>query len=184
MFRLNTFVLNKEFMKNIVLEAASRSLFSFEMNILQGRTHEYKIMAYMHDEYFSRITSMDTYYKSNMALLDSENRKKLFVENRPVYTKVRDNPPVKFGIGSNVRNSLIGDGCVIEGTVENCILFRGVRIAKGASVKNSIIMQDAVIGAKCDINYVITDKRVNVSAQRMLTGSANYPLFLGKGAVI
>lgn len=181
---LNTFVISKEFLKNITLEAASKSLYSFEMNILQSRVHDYKIMAYNHDEYFSRITSMDTFYKANMNLLDSNNRKALFVEDRPVYTKVRDNPPVKFAIGSNVKNSLIGDGCIIEGTVENCILFRGVKVGKGAVIKNSIIMQDAVIGAKSDINYVITDKNVKISESRMLTGSENYPLFLGKRAVI
>ena len=181
---LNMYVLSKEFLKNIVLESASRSLYSFERNILQARTHEYKIMAYRHDGYFSKITSMDTFYKANMALLNLDNRSKLFVENRPVYTKVRDNPPTKFAIGSSVKNSLIGDGCIIEGTVENSVLFRGVKVGKGAVVKNSILMQDTVIGNKCDINYVITDKIVKISDMRLLTGSQNYPLFLGKGAVI
>lgn len=181
---LNIFVLSKEFLKNIVLEAASKSLFSFEQAILQGRTHEYKIMSYRHDGYYSKITSMETFYKANMSLLNSENRSKLFLENKPIYTKVRDNPPTKFGIGACVKNSLIGDGCIIEGTVENCVLFRGVKIGKGAVVKNAILMQDTVIGAKCDINYIITDKNVKISDMRMLTGSQNYPLFLGKGAVI
>lgn len=181
---LNMFVLSKEFLKSIVLEAASKSLFSFEMNILQARTHEYKLMAYHHDGYFSRITSMDTYYKANMKLLDSESRKNLFVEDCPIYTKVRDNPPAKYAIGSNVKNSLVGDGCIIEGTVENCILFRGAKIGKGAVVKNSILMQDTVIGSKCEINYVISDKNVKIDSTRMLTGSQNYPLFIGKGAVI
>ncbi|MDE5578169.1 MAG: glucose-1-phosphate adenylyltransferase subunit GlgD [Oscillospiraceae bacterium] len=181
---LNMFVLSKEFLKNIVLEAASKSLYSFEQAILQGRTHEYKIMAYRHDGFFCKITSMETFYKANMSLLNSDNRSKLFPENSPVFTKVRDNPPAKFAIGASVKNSLIGDGCIIEGTVENCVIFRGVKIGKGAVVKNSILMQDTVIGAKCDINNVITDKNVKIGDMRMLTGSQNYPLFLGKGAVI
>ena len=181
---MNMFVLSKEFLKNIVLESASRSLYSFERSILQARTHEYTIMAYRYDGYFSKISSMDTFYKANMSLLNTDNRAKLFPENRPVYTKVRDNPPAKFAIGANVKNSLIGDGCIIEGTVENCVLFRGVKIGKGAVVKNAILMQDTVIGSKCDINYVITDKNVKISDMRLLTGSQNYPLFLGKGAVI
>lgn len=181
---LNMFVLSKEFLKNIVLEAASKSLYSFEQAILQGRTHEYRIMAYRHDGFFCKITSMETFYKANMSLLNSDNRSKLFPENSPVFTKVRDNPPAKFAIGASVKNSLIGDGCIIEGTVENCVIFRGVKIGKGAVVKNSILMQDTVIGAKCDINNVITDKNVKIGDMRMLTGSQNYPLFLGKGAVI
>lgn len=181
---LNMFVLSKEFLKNIVLEANSRGLVSFEKDILQARTHDYKIMAYRFDGYFSRICSMDTFYKANMNLLNTENRNKLFIANKPIYTKVRDNPPAKFAIGAKVKNSLIGDGCIIEGTVENSILFRGVKIGKGAVVKNCILMQDTNIGAKCEVNCVISDKNVVVGDMRMLTGSENYPLYIGKGAVI
>lgn len=181
---LNMFVLSKEFLKNIVLEANSRGMFSFEKDILQARTHDYKIMAYRFDGYFSRISSMDTFYKANMNLLNSDNRAKLFLNDRPIFTKVRDNPPVKFGIDAKVKNSLIGDGCIIEGTVENSIIFRGVKVGKGAVVKDSILMQDTSIGNKCEISCVISDKNVKVSDMRMLTGSQNYPLYLGKGAVI
>lgn len=181
---LNMFVLSKDFLKNIVLEAASKGLVSFEKDILQARTHEYKIMAYRFDGYFSRICSMDTFYKANMNLLDTANREKLFLANRPIYTKVRDNPPVKYAIGADVKNSLIGDGCIIEGTVENCILFRGVKIGKGAVVKNSILMQGTVVGSKCEVSCVVSDKNVKINDMRMLTGSQNYPLYLGKNAVI
>ncbi len=181
---LNMFVLSKEFLKNIVLEANSRGLVSFEKDILQARTHEYKIGAYRFDGYFSRICSMDTFYKANMNLLNPKNKNKLFNQERPIYTKVRDNPPVKFAIGAKVKNSLIGDGCIIEGTVENSILFRGVKVGKGAVIKDSILMQDTSIGSKCEISCVISDKNVKVSDMRMLTGSQNYPLYLGKGAVI
>ena len=181
---LNMFVLSKEFLKNLVLEANSRGLVSFEKDILQARTHEYKIMAYRFDGYFSRICSMDTFYKANMNLLSTANREKLFLQTRPIYTKVRDNPPAKFAIGAKVKNSLIGDGCIIEGTVENSVLFRGVKVGKGAVVKNSILMQDTVIGSKCEVSCVVSDKNVKVSDMRMLTGSQNYPLYLGKGAVI
>ena len=181
---LNTFVISKEFLKNIVFEAASRGLISFEKDILQARTHNYKIMAYRFDGYFSRICSMDTFYKANMNLLNSENRAKLFIANRPVYTKVKDNPPAKFAIGAKVKNSLIGDGCIIEGTVENSVLFRGVKVGKGAVVKDSILMQDTCIGNKCEVSCIISDKNVKVSDMRMLTGSQNYPLYIGKNAVI
>lgn len=181
---LNMFVLSKEFLKNIVLEARSRGLVSFEKDILQARTHDYKIMAYRFDGYFSRICSMDTFYKANMNLLNTTNRDKLFIQNRPIYTKVRDNPPAKFAIGAKVTNSLIGDGCIIEGTVENSVLFRGVKVGKGAVIKNSILMQDTNVGSKCEISCVISDKNVKINDMRMLTGSQNYPLYLGKGAVI
>lgn len=181
---LNMFVLSKEFLKNLVLEANSRGLISFEKDILQARTHDYKIIAYRFDGYFSKITSMDTFYKANMNLLNTANREKLFIANRPIYTKVRDNPPVKYGIGAKVKNSLIGDGCIIEGTVENSVLFRGVKVGRGAVIKNCILMQDTTIGTKCELSCVVSDKNVRISDMRMLTGSENYPLYLGKGAEI
>jgi len=180
----NMYVIAKELLKSIVLETASRSLFSFEKDILQARNSQYKIMGYRHEGYFSKISSMEAFYKANLNLLNPDVKAKLFKDNSPIYTKVRDNPPTKFGIGANVKNSLIGDGCIIEGTVENCVLFRGVKIGKGASVKNSIIMQDTVIGQKCDINCVITDKEVKINEFKLLTGSPNYPLYIGKKAVI
>lgn len=181
---LNVFVMSKEFLKNIVLEATSRGLVSFEKDILQAKIRDFKIMAYEFTGYFSRISSIDTFYQANMALLNTENRSKLFLTNRPIYTKVRDNPPNKFAIGAKVTNSLIGDGCIIEGTVENSILFRGVRVGKGAVIKNSILMQDTIVGHKCELSCVISDKNVKINDMRMLTGSENYPLYIGKSAVI
>lgn len=180
----NLYVIAKELLKSIVLETVSRSLFSFEQDILQARINQYKIMGYRHEGYFSRICSMEAYYKANLNLLNPDIKAKLFKESAPIYTKVRDNPPTKFGIGANVKNSLIGDGCIIEGTVENSVLFRGVKVGKGATVRNSIIMQDTIIGQKCDINCVITDKVVKINEFKLLTGSQNYPLYIGKKAVI
>ena len=181
---LNMFVLSKEFLKNIVLSAASRNQYSFERDVLQAHIKDYKIMGYMHEGYFSKIDSISNYYKANIALLNHEIREKLFIDKAPIYTKIRDNAPVKYGLDSNVKNSLIADGCIIDGTVENSILFRGVKVAKGATIKNSILMQDTVIGQKCDINYVITDKKVMIGNFRLLTGSQYYPLYVGKGATI
>lgn len=181
---LNMYVISKKFLKNIVMEAMSRSLYSFERDVLQARVRDYKVIGYRHDRYFSKIDSMNSYYKANMALLDPKVREKLFLEETPIYTKIRDSAPAKFGFESSVKNSLIADGCIIEGTVENSVLFRGVKVGKGAVVKNSILMQDTEIGQKCDINYVITDKNVMIGNYRLLTGSQFYPLFVGKGASI
>jgi glucose-1-phosphate adenylyltransferase len=108
----------------------------------------------------------------------------LFNRERPIYTKVRDDMPAIYGIGSNVKNSLIADGCIIEGTVENSILFRGVRVEKGAVVKNSIIMQDCEIQANSQLEYTITDKDVVIRENRKLFGYKLYPMVLAKGSVV
>lgn len=181
---LNMFILSKEVLKNIVVNSASRSEYSFNKDVLQAKKNEYKIMAYEHKGYFSKIDSVKAYYDANMALLDTENRNGLFIKSAPIYTKIRDNGPVKFGLESDIKNSLIADGCVIDGRVENCVLCRGVKIGKDAVVKDCVIMQDTVIGKKCGINSVITDKNVEIGDDKIMTGSASYPLYIGKNAVI
>lgn len=181
---LNMFILSKEVLKNIVVNSASRSEYSFNKDVLQAKKNEYKIMAYEHKGYFSKIDSVKAYYDANMALLDTEKRDGLFIKSAPIYTKIRDNGPVKFGLESDIKNSLIADGCVIDGKVENCILCRGVKIGKDSVVKDCVIMQDTVIGKKCGINSVITDKNVEIGDEKIMTGSASYPLYIGKNAVI
>ena len=181
---LNSYIISKDLLMSIVMDGAAQGIYSFAKSILQGKCGQYKIMAYKHDGYFSKITSIKTYYDANMALLDTASRQKLFLENAPVYTKIRDNPPAKFAIGANVKNSLIADGCIIEGTVENSILFRGAKVGKGTVIKDSIIMQDSVIGKNCHVECMITDKIVNITDGKILTGSKNYPVYVGKGAQI
>lgn len=181
---LNMYLIKKELLVQLVQHAIARNQHNFERDIIQARVKELNIMAYQYSGYVGRIDSISSYYKENMALLNPSNRKQLFTENRPIYTKVRDNAPCKYGIGSKVKNSLVADGCIIEGEVENCVIFRGVKVGKGARVKNSIIMQDTIIGEKADLNYVITDKKVIISDNRTLSGSQVYPLFVGKGATV
>jgi glucose-1-phosphate adenylyltransferase len=181
---LNTYVMKKDLLKNIVMESNPRGITDFEKGVLRERFREFKIMGYKYEGYFSRISSVPAYYEANMALLDSDNRHALFDDSKPVYTKIRDNPPVKYGDTASVKNSLIGDGCIIEGTVENSILFRGVKVGAGAVVKNSILMQDTAIGKKCEVDCIITDKNVKISDGRMLTGSKQFPVILDKGAEI
>ena len=181
---LNMFVMSNEVLKNIVINSASRSQYSFVKDVLQAKKNDYKIMGFEHKGYFSKIDSVRAYYDANMALLDTENREGLFIKSAPIYTKIRDNGPVKFGLESDIKNSLIADGCVIEGKVENCVICRGVKIGKDAAVKDCVIMQDTVIGKKCVINSVITDKNVEIGDEKIMTGSASYPLYIGKKAVI
>ena len=119
-----------------------------------------------------------------MELLDTDKRNSLFTKAAPIYTKIRDNGPVRFGLESDIKNSLIADGCVTEGKVENCVLCRGVKVGKEAVVKDCVLMQDTVVGDKCSISSVITDKNVEIGDGKVLTGSSSYPLYIGKNAKI
>ncbi|MCR4890049.1 MAG: glucose-1-phosphate adenylyltransferase subunit GlgD [Ruminococcus sp.] len=181
---LDMMIVSKDFLKKIVSDAASRNLYSFTREILQNKSSEYKIMGYEHKDFFIRIDSVQNYYIANRILLEKSKRDSLFKSKMPVYTKIGDNAPVKYGLESNIKNSLIADGCVIEGTVENSVLFRGVKVGKGAVIKDSVIMQGTKIGNNCSISSVITDKNVEISDEKVLTGSETYPLYIGKNGKI
>lgn len=181
---LNVFVMSMDFLIETVNDAMARGNVSFERNILQEKCRELKIKIYEYDNYFSKLNSPESYFKSNMALLEPENARKLFVPKRSIYTKVSDNAPVKYDLDSKVSNSLIADGCIIEGEVENSVLFRGVKVGKGAKVKNCILMQGTVVGDNAELRYLITDKNVSICENHILTSSPQYPMYVGKGASV
>lgn len=177
---LNTFILKKSFLVQIIKEASSRGAVSFERTVLQDGKDVYKIYGYEFSGYCSKINDIDSYYKANMNLLNRDNRNALFTTTKPIYTKIKDNCPTKFGLDSKVKNSLIADGCIIEGTVENSVIFRGVKIGKNTVIKDSIIMQDTVIGNDCTMSCIIVDKDVNISDGKILSASKTKPFFIAK----
>jgi len=177
---INVMVINRQFLLNLVEDSIAHGFTSIESDILVKQLDSLKIYAYDFKGYYAGIDSMVAYYKHNMELLDKNIRDELF-GSRDIYTKVRDSAPSKYGENAVVKNSLISDGCVIEGVVENSILFRGVKVEKGATVRNSIIMQDNIIGANTSLNCVITDKNVVISDKKTLSGCNELPYFIQKG---
>ena len=177
---INVMVINREFLLSIVEDSIAHGFNSFTTDILVKQFSFLKLYRYDFQGYYGGIDSMTAYYKHNMDLLDKEVRDELF-GSRDIYTKVRDSAPSKYGEEAVVKNSLISDGCVIEGVVENSILFRGVKVAKGAVVKDSVIMQDNYIGENTTLNCVITDKNVVISDRKNLSGCSTLPYFIKKG---
>ncbi len=177
---VDVMVVNRQFLLNLVEDAITHGATSFENDVLIKQLASLKIYNYDFKGYYAGIDSMSAYFKHNMELLEKDVRDELF-GNRDIYTKVRDSAPSKYGENAVVKNSLISDGCVIEGVVENCILFRGVKVAKGAVVKNSIVMQDNYIGENTTLDCVITDKNVVINDSKHLSGCASLPYFIQKG---
>ena len=114
-----------------------------------------------------------------MKLLEEENLDGLFAGSQ-IYTKIRDDNPTRYINGSNVKNIMAADGCVIEGDVENSVLFRGVKVGKGAKVRNCVLMQDTVVEAGADIEYVISDKNVTITEGKQVKGTDTFPVFIAK----
>lgn len=180
---INVMVARTSFLLRLIQDAIQHGYKSFGRDILSQGLTTYNLYAYKLDGYFASMTSLKKYFEINFDLLQKEIRSEIF-GNRDVYTKVNDSAPAKFAETACVRNSLVSDGCVIEGTVENCILFRGVKIGRGAVVKNCIIMSDNIVGENCNLSYVVSDKDSVIRDNRVLAGCDIQPYFVNKGSLI
>lgn len=176
---MNMFVLEREKLIEMINTASVRGQTYFERDVLMPQLNKLNIRAYKYDGYVARICDMKSYFDENMKLLDDHNLDALF-SGKQIYTKIRDDNPTRYIEGAKVQNVMVADGCVIEGEVEDSILFRGVKVAKGAKVKNCILMQDTVIEAGADVEYLVMDKNVTVSAGKSMRGTDTFPVYIGK----
>ena len=182
-YSLNIIVMSRVLLERLLRSAKVMGLKNFEFDIIAANVNALNIRGHKIDTYAKVIDSLQSYYDISMELLSGEYRD-LFNRENPVYTKVRDDMPAIYGICSNATNSLVADGCVIKGTVENSILFRGVYVAEGAVVKNSIVMQDSYISANAKVNCAILDKDVVIKPARELSGAESYPIYVGKNITV
>lgn len=180
---VNVFVARTSFLLTLIQTAISRGFSSFSGDILIPGLKSLNLYGYKFEGFYSAIDSLQSYFKSNMALLDKATRKEIFGD-RDVYTKINDAPPAKLTETAKVSNSLIHDGCLIEGTVENCVLFRGVKVGKGSVLKNCIIMSENIIGENCNLSYIVSDKDSSIGDGRTLAGCEQQPYFINKGSRI
>ncbi len=180
---MNIYAIERELLIDLINMAFVRGYVYFERDVLAPRLERLNVRGYKFDGYFARINDMRSYFNENMKLLDEKNLDGLFSPN-PVYTKIRDDNPTRYIPGSRVKNILAADGCVIEGEVENCILFRGVKISKGAKVRNCVLMQDTVVGEGASLEYVISDKNVVISPNKELKGTDTFQIFIEKGKTV
>ncbi|MDL2254197.1 glucose-1-phosphate adenylyltransferase subunit GlgD [Ruminococcaceae bacterium OttesenSCG-928-I18] len=178
------YVIGRELLIAIVKEAMVRGHYNFIADVLSKNLKKYKMFGYEYTGYRARIYDMRSYFEENLRLLETGNLDALFPEERPVYTKVRDEAPVRYAIDAKVFKSMLADGCIIEGEVEHSVLFRGVRVGKGAVIKDCVIMQGTQIGPGAVLQNVVTDKNVVVGPGQHLTGAANFPVFVGKNSTV
>nr|WP_296463319.1 glucose-1-phosphate adenylyltransferase subunit GlgD [uncultured Acetatifactor sp.] len=178
-FSMNMFVVERELLIDLINTAFVRGQEYFERDVLLPQLDKLNVQAYKYEGYIARICDMKSYFDENMKLLDDYNLDALF-SGGPIYTKIRDDNPTRYIEGAKVQNVMVADGCVIEGEVENSILFRGVKVAKGAKVKNCILMQDTVVEAGAQVEYLVMDKNVTITAGKDMKGTSTYPVYIGK----
>lgn len=180
---INIMVVGRLKLLELVEEASSHAKTMFERDILLANLDTMRVCAYRCSGYVRRITGLKSYYKVSLELNDPAVTAQLF-GSQVIYTKVHDSPPVRYSIGCSVKDSFVADGCTIEGTVENCVLFRDVTVEKGAVVRNSVLMQNTFVGKGAELDCVVSDKDVTVSEGKKLSGDSEYPLYIKKKSVV
>ena len=182
---MKVMVMKKSLLQSLVLNAITHGRKDFLMEILNRNLSINKTFAYEYKGFYANINCLPSYFEANMTLLKQENRDMLFGKpNQAIYTKVKDSSPTKYGANAVVKNSFIADGCIILGTVENSIIFRGTKVEEGAEVKNSIIMQSGYIGANSRLEYVVADKNVVFCDSLNISACRKLPYFVRKGSRI
>lgn len=183
-FSIGLYVLSKAFLIRMIKDAIGRNLMHFERDVLQKHISSLWIAGYEIQELTMMICSPEQYFAANIALLDPAVRDALFLSGRPIYTKVRDCAPARYGLHSSVTDSLVGDGAHINGTVRHSIVFRDADIGRDAVVENCVVMQGATIGERTLLRYMIADKNVVIKNGRSLQGCESYPIYVAKNSII
>lgn len=178
---INMLVVKRTYLLNILDNAIGRGYTSFMNDVVRRNIGKANYKVYQYDGFYAHVGSIEGYFDCSMRLLNGDTREQLFgIKNRPVLTKIRNSAPTRYCSGANVVNSVIAEGCVIEGTVENSIIFRGVHVCKGAVIKNSILFQDSYVCSNARLNCVIADKNVMIKDNRVLSGHESMPFYIGK----
>jgi len=183
---MDIFVVNKKWLEQSVTEMVARDKFHMDRDLVMGgwRRGVVSVNVYQFDGIAMFNESVEEYFHNSLALVKKEVRQDLFHGNHPIYTKTRDRVPTYYGDECEVENTLLADGCFIEGEVEDSILFRQVTVAKGAEIEDCVIMNDAVIGEGAQLKYVILDKDVTVTPGAKLIGTKNNPIIIKKGETV
>ena len=180
---IRLFVLSTEFLVRSLDEAVARNYHSFTDDIIMHSPEKRRFFSYCFNDVVIPVTTFLDYYRANMILTTDAGARNAILGKweRPIYTRVHNSPPTVYREGCSVRDSLIADGCLIEGTVENSVLFRGVKVSRGATVRNSILFGDTYVGAGSTLNCIVADKNVVITDDQTLSGALSTPFYIAKG---
>ena len=181
---LEIYILKKDLLLALVDECAAQDKYSFRRDVLAGMSGRLRLQSYVWDGYAAQLRSVKEYYDRSMELLRPSIRAELFCAARPILAKEDDEASSYLAPESRVKNSLVADGCTVEGTVENCVLFPGVTVERGAELCDCILFKGVHIHDGVTLRHVIADKGVEVLPDRTLMGHENYPIVLSKGSIV
>ena len=183
---MDIFVVGRQWLINKVTECVAHDKYHMDRDLVLGQWNAgtISINVYKHEGVALYNESTAEYFANSMALLDKDIREGIFHAHHPIYTKVRDRVPAYYGEDCEIENCLIADGCILDGEVEDSVLFRDVVIEKGAEVENCVLMNKAVIGEGAQLKYVILDKDVTITAGTKLIGTPSAPIIIKRGETV
>lgn len=164
------YVLRRRLLIEMIEEAEEEGRFDFVKDILVRYKNNKKVCGYIMDTYWSNIATIDAYYKTNMDFLKNDVRKYFFKEHPAVYSKVIDLPPAKYNPGTDIKNSLVSSGCIINGTVDHSVLFKKVFVGNNCVIKNSIILNDVYLGDNVYLENCIVEAHSTLRANSRYVG--------------
>ncbi|WP_295581665.1 glucose-1-phosphate adenylyltransferase subunit GlgD [uncultured Oscillibacter sp.] len=181
---LEVYILSTELLKELVDECSAKDQYSWRRDVLRAKKGALNLRAYIWKGFAAQIRSVQEYYDRSMQLLDPAIRAELFTPERPIRAKGADKTSTYVGADGRCVNSLVAEGCRIEGTVENSILFPGVVVGPGAVIHNCVLFKETAVRRNARLSYVISDKDVEILEDRTLMGHATYPIVLSKGSKV
>ena len=167
------YIIRRRLLIELIEKAAEEDRHDFVRDILVRYKNLKKIYAYKLDTYWSNISTVNSYYKTNMDFLKKDVRNYFFKQYPDIYTKVEDLPPAKYNFGAEVRNSLVSSGCIVNGCVENSVLFKKIYIGNNSVVKNCIILNDAYIGDNSYLENCIVESGSTIKANSRYVGEGD-----------
>ena len=183
---MDIFVASKPWLIEKVEQAAAHGKSHLDRDLIMGgwQKGSVSLNVYAFEGVALFNESEEEYYVNTLALLKKDIRADVFGGAHPIWTKVRDRVPCYYGENVKMENVLVADGCVLEGEVEDSVLFRQVTVEEGAEVEKCIIMNDCVIGKGAELKYVILDKEITVTPGAKLYGTENNPIIVKKGQIV
>ena len=178
---LGIYVISRTLLINLLNQIIPEGRYSLVKDIIIRFIHTLKIYGYEYDGYWNAIgTGIAAYFETNMDFLKPEVRDYFFHQYPNIYSKVDDNPPAKYNPGCEVKNSLVSNGCIINGYVENSVLFKKVFVGENCVIKNSIILNDVYLGDNTHIENCIVESRDTIRANSYHVGEDGVKIVIEK----
>ena len=174
------YIIRRRLLIDLVEQCLEDERYDFVSDILIRYRNLKKIYGYIINDYWSNIATVDSYYKTNMDFLNKDLRNYFFKEYPEICTKVSDLPPAKYNPGTVVKNSLVASGCIVNGTVENSVLFKKVFVGSNCVIRNSIILNDVYLGDNTYIENCIVESSSTIRANTRHVGDEKIKVIVEK----